>query len=732
MLVRNDTNTLTTFGTQETAQFKIAPNGKAFRVLIDSIYANKIRAIIRELCTNAYDAHVEAGCADRPFDLALPTLFYPEFRVRDYGVSMSHEDIMGLYSTIFESTKDQDNVAVGKFGLGSKTPFAYTDTFTVTAFKDGVKRLYTAYLRPDGVPEITLMLTENTAEERGLEVSFPVDSDDTAYFALEACELMEGFEVKPNDVNNTGAWEKLLSEDNAPILEGKRWKIRNGNRNLLYKGLTVRQGCVLYPVDASSISGLSERAANLCRADIVIDVPMGEVEVTASRDALSYDEYTQANLRARIEHVTNEVFAALGKEIHEQPTYAKACEKYAEIRSGLGTYSPQLTRLLEKLRYKGRPVRTTVVVSARGEHKIPGHLMMLDEGEVRTGISYRARSWSGKWDPRVIAHAPWQTIYYIEDPLKGRVTHAGLRIREDFIKCYANDRDVKHMVWIKATPGTMRYKRIMVALGRPDPARFVSVNDLPVPSNLPGRTRSGGKVMCKRLAGSVWVDDVVDPEDKSVIFIQTRRDYQENQRHQWNPSDMDKLMSRMRRDGYLHDMNQLYRIPATHAAKIKKAGRNWRPFESVARGYIETKVTEESFRYRKQLEMLETQISRYGVTQRALVLAKNLAKYGDLPAKRGPLRELVQRLRILLRLAARHNSDEDLVRYFRFLCPVPTVDISDEDRILYGDVLEKAVKDCTEKYPLISMCVSSYASSIDGETRKNLLSYINAMDIAGF
>lgn len=90
----------------ERASFQIEANGKAFRTLIDGLYSNKIRAVIRELSSNARDAHIDAGNSEMLFEVTIPTNLNPTFRVRDYGTSLSHDDVMVLYTTIFRSTKE--------------------------------------------------------------------------------------------------------------------------------------------------------------------------------------------------------------------------------------------------------------------------------------------------------------------------------------------------------------------------------------------------------------------------------------------------------------------------------------------------------------------------------------------------------------------------------------------------------------------------------------------------
>ena len=84
-------------------QFKIQTSSKAFKILSNNLYKNKIRAIIRELSCNALDAHQLNNCTD-PFDILVPTEIDPRFQIRDYGPGLNDEDMNELYTTYFAST----------------------------------------------------------------------------------------------------------------------------------------------------------------------------------------------------------------------------------------------------------------------------------------------------------------------------------------------------------------------------------------------------------------------------------------------------------------------------------------------------------------------------------------------------------------------------------------------------------------------------------------------------
>ena len=98
-----------TGGVQEQGEFRIKNSATAFAILSSGLYSNKFKAILRELGCNAYDSHVEAGCPEKPFTVHLPTRVNPILSIRDYGTGLTHDQIMNLYTTYFESTKNDSN-----------------------------------------------------------------------------------------------------------------------------------------------------------------------------------------------------------------------------------------------------------------------------------------------------------------------------------------------------------------------------------------------------------------------------------------------------------------------------------------------------------------------------------------------------------------------------------------------------------------------------------------------
>ena len=182
----------------EIGEFRIRNSAKAFSILSSGLYANKIRAVVRELSCNAVDSHVAAGSADVPFEVHMPTMLEPWFSVRDYGVGLNHDQVTRIYTTYFESTKTDSNEFIGALGLGSKSPFGYTENFTVTAVQNGRQGIYTAFINDQGVPSVALMTQTDTAEPNGVEVKFSVhDCADFEKFRSEAGAVYAWFKLQP-------------------------------------------------------------------------------------------------------------------------------------------------------------------------------------------------------------------------------------------------------------------------------------------------------------------------------------------------------------------------------------------------------------------------------------------------------------------------------------------------------------------------------------------------------
>jgi hypothetical protein len=312
------------FGAETEEQvFSIATTAIAFETLSARLYSDRVTAIIRELSCNAYDAHVEAGCKKKPFELNLPTPLNPEFIIRDFGNGMDDAQIMSLYCTYFASSKQGTNKQIGGFGIGSKSPFSYTDGFTVISRQKGEKRIYSAYINENKVPAVVRLSTESTTEVDGLEVRFPVAVKDAREFENKAKTALEFFDPLPT-VNRPQFQVRKHEYD----LEGSNWKVRKcpdtGEGNV-----RIIQGMV--PYELKGLEGVELTAAeqNVLTMPIDIFLPIGTLSPAATRETLTNDKHTLAKTKK----VLAAVYEDLVNKVEEQlKLYTTGWEKLSFLR----------------------------------------------------------------------------------------------------------------------------------------------------------------------------------------------------------------------------------------------------------------------------------------------------------------------------------------------------------------------------------------------------------------
>jgi hypothetical protein len=287
--------------------FTIAATGKAFKILSDGLYADKLRAIVRELACNARDSHAAAG-NPAPWSLHLPRDYEADyFELRDYGTGLSHDEVLNIYTRYFASTKTDSNAYVGQLGLGSKSPFSYTRSFTVKSYNGGICNTYNMGYDDTDTPRVELVQSEPTAET-GLSVRFDTRRDGNRW-ATKAKEVLQWFEQKPvltGTVINLEAPNSLMS--------GKTWQLfRNNQWSSI--GPAAKMGGVVYPIDSNSLGDLTDLQSILFEMDLLLEFNIGDLDVAASREGLSYDPRTTKMVKDRIDAVHHEIMSAIQAQL---------------------------------------------------------------------------------------------------------------------------------------------------------------------------------------------------------------------------------------------------------------------------------------------------------------------------------------------------------------------------------------------------------------------------------
>lgn len=280
---------------------KIAANGNIFSILSDKIYERPVEAIVREVFSNAIDANIEAGKTSG-LRMHLPTTEEQYFSVSDEGIGMDEEKILEVFFTYGASTKSNDNNQIGGFGIGAKTPFAYTDQFTIESKKNGKKTTFIAMKDEDGCPVHSDPFYEDCGDETGTTISFNVKEPDIGQFYEAAVKvLMFSKEFPELNEEAIPRFEKRLEirSDISTIEDFIKCRELNKTSNIIeglnLEGVFVEMGGVLYSIDSSVIPSYMSKIFDNNRT-FLMHLPIGSLSVQASREKLNFTKTTVENL----------------------------------------------------------------------------------------------------------------------------------------------------------------------------------------------------------------------------------------------------------------------------------------------------------------------------------------------------------------------------------------------------------------------------------------------------
>ncbi len=232
MILDNQTEgpLLTEGEVQESTNMEIDIDSHAFLMrMLSKFYSDGISSCVRETASNALDSHREIGSAD-PIIVSFKTNKDGncEFSVEDFGVGIDAKDVANIISKYGKSTKRYKPGQLGAFGLGFKSPLAYSSSFYFTGRKDGIERKWMMYEAEDEQNKIDLLYEAPTTEKNGVKVIVPVKYQDKNKFhsaIKEQLAYFEGVYFNVQDVKNDFfimrhehfQWSELCTDSNMHI-----------------------------------------------------------------------------------------------------------------------------------------------------------------------------------------------------------------------------------------------------------------------------------------------------------------------------------------------------------------------------------------------------------------------------------------------------------------------------------------------------------------------------------
>jgi hypothetical protein len=317
--------------------------------MVTTIYKNKKRIIVQEIASNCRDAHREVKTPDRPISIKLPNRFSTTLEFRDFGPGLSPDRIQNIYLNVGASTKRTDNTQTGGFGIGSKTPWSYTDVFTIRTITEENGKLYArSYSAIHGehmfqVIELgeAILIDKsdpNTPEadkHTGTTVIIDVpNKDDWRYFAEYATAVTQWWDVRPEITGQDPApkWAEY-----QPVYQGKNWKILSTNGSYYRQAEhTLCIDGIPYPLDINALEKCPSELQHLTQCGLVLFFGVGELSVALNREELQYTPKTQDAVIGRLQEIHKELIAIVEAEISKSKTYVEAVVAFRKMVKQMG------------------------------------------------------------------------------------------------------------------------------------------------------------------------------------------------------------------------------------------------------------------------------------------------------------------------------------------------------------------------------------------------------------
>lgn len=291
-------------GVQASSTFGISLKDSAhiMTILRDTLYSDKELAVLREYSSNAWDAHRDHGKGDVPIKITMPTTLDPTLTIRDFGPGLSPDEVFTIYTQYGASTKRGSDLSVGMLGIGSKSGFAYSDSFTVTSWHGGKMSTYVAVLDASEEGIINKLHEEDCdPSETGISIQIPIKPADIWSFLDKGRKLFRHFHPRPD-----------INLDLPPIHPGTL-RLTHGliyeiDRHSSSEDWIAVMGCVPYRINLDQLrsSQGSDVGEYLHKLSGELHFNIGDIQISASREELKYSDKTKNALVKKFDDLISE------------------------------------------------------------------------------------------------------------------------------------------------------------------------------------------------------------------------------------------------------------------------------------------------------------------------------------------------------------------------------------------------------------------------------------------
>jgi len=280
----------------QSIDISIDPNNmiQAFEAFVN--YSYPLKSIIREITSNCFDAHIAIDIDHHVEIRYSKTEFGRMLIFRDFGIGLDEDRMNNIFIHMFRSDKRESNRLIGTFGMGSKSPFGYTDMFYVESWVEGTHYLYQLEKTERGFGVTPLEENPYDGERRGTDIKIPLKdetSDDDLVKAIKS-ELSYFHNVIFTDDESFLRPMAMEKFNEMTIYEDSEFKHSTATT---HTNLHLSMGPVSYPIDRSSF----DIPDDLWNTPIAIRFEIGDLDIVWNRENIKYNKKNITTIQSRID-----------------------------------------------------------------------------------------------------------------------------------------------------------------------------------------------------------------------------------------------------------------------------------------------------------------------------------------------------------------------------------------------------------------------------------------------
>lgn len=359
----------------EESSFKISADAHMFDILRNKIYSDKVAAVAREILSNSIDANIENN-KDVPAEVILPNEHYKFIEFIDSGKGIPPDKI-DMFVTYGQSTKRNDAVARGAFGMGAKTSNltsneSFVDTISFDEKQNkNILRKYRVYIDDSKCGKIQLLSEEDSIKETGTTIRIPVKEENFYSFESNILKLSSYASISPKvfKKDKDGNLVDVLVPVRTSDLKGKDWEL-SLNNSASYNSHSLYTFCIAgvpYQYDfyslmynptlklAEKIDDSHYQFFNNYTKSILVNYKAKEIPVSVSRESVEIkDESLGTKIADKLKDIYKEAKDSLVESIKNAKDLGQARNLFSKgCKSGL------LKANKDEIDYKGIKVKTS-------------------------------------------------------------------------------------------------------------------------------------------------------------------------------------------------------------------------------------------------------------------------------------------------------------------------------------------------------------------------------------